>query len=172
MAKTRMTFLICYDDHRSFTEDVKKRFTDASRYQVISFHAKQDFLSFFMKEAENSSCKVAIIGVPDAREQFESIEELTLEIKKVDQKTGLILLVAPDKIDDLKKTVRFNIDAYIPRNANSILRIHNTVKKLFSEHNIAIFRKKRNFSLYVVLAFLVLSAILILVAYFRFPEYF
>lgn len=172
MAKTRMTFLICYDDHRSFTEDVKKRFTDTSRYHVVSFHAKQDFLSYFRKEAENSSCKVAIIGVPDAREQFESIEELTLEIKKADQKTGLILLVAPDKIDDLKKTIRFNIDAYIPRNANSILRIHNTVKKLFSEHNITIYRKKRNFSLYVVLAFLVISAILLLAAYFRFPEYF
>ncbi len=172
MAKTRMTYLICYDDHRNFTEDVKKRFSDTSRYQVISFHAKQDFLTYFRKEAENSSCKVAIIGVPDAREQFEAIEELTLEIKKADPKTGLILLVTPDKMDDLKKTIRFNIDAYIPRNANFILRIHNTVKKLFSEHNIAIFRKKRNFSLYVLLAFLVLAALIILLAYLRMPEYF
>ena len=172
MARTRMTYLICYDDHRNFTEDVKKRFSDTSRYQVISFHAKQDLLSYCRKESENSSCKVAVIGVPDAREQFESIDELTLEIKKADPGTGLILLVPPDKMDDLKKTVKFNIDAYIPRNANSILRIHNTVKKLFSEHNISIFRKKRNFSLYVLLVFLVLSALLLLVAFFRFPEYF
>ena len=172
MAKTRMTYLICYDDHRNFTEDVKKRFSDTSRYVVVSFHTKQDFLSHFRKEAENSSCKVAIIGVPDAREQFESVDELTLEIKKTDPTTGLILLVPPDKMDDLKKTVRFNIDAYIPRNANSILRIHNTVKKLFSEHNIGIFRKKRNFSLYVLLVFMLLAAILIIVAFFRFPEYF
>ena len=172
MAKTRMTYLICYDDHRNFTEDVKKRFSDTSRYVVVSFHTKQDFLSHFRKEAENSSCKVAIIGVPDAREQFESVDELTLEIKKTDPTTGLILLVPPDKMDDLKKTVRFNIDAYIPRNTNSILRIHNTVKKLFSEHNIGIFRKKRNFSLYVLLVFMLLAAILIIVAFFRFPEYF
>jgi len=172
MAKTRMTYLICYDDHRNFTEDVKKRFSDTSRYEVASFHTKQDFLSHFRKEEENSSCKVAIIGVPDAREQFESVDELTLEIKKTDPTTGLILLVPPDKMDDLKKTVRFNIDAYIPRNANSVLRIHNTVKKLFSEHNIGIFRKKRNFSLYVLLVFLLLAAILIIVAFFRFPEYF
>lgn len=167
-----MTYLICYDDHRNFTEDVKKRFSDTSRYQVISFHAKQDLLSYCLKESENSSCKVAVIGVPDAREQFESIDDLTLEIKKTDPTTGLILLIPPDKLDDLKKSIKFNIDAYIPRNANSILRIHNTVKKLFSEHNIAIFRKKRNFSLYVLLIFLVLSAILIIVAFFRFPEYF
>jgi DNA-binding NarL/FixJ family response regulator len=172
MAKTRMTYLICYDDHRNFTEDVKKRFSDSSRYLVVSFHNKQDFLSYCTKEAETRSCKVAIIGVPDAREQFESINELTLEIKKTDPETGLILLVPPDKIDDLKKTAIFNIDAYIPRNANSILRIHNAVKKRFSEYNIAVFRKKRNFSLYVLLIFIVLAAILIIAAFFRFPEYF
>jgi len=171
MTKTKMTYLICYDDHRTFTEDVKKRFSDTSRYVVVSFHTKQDFLEHLRKEADNSSCKVAIIGVPDAVEQFETIDGLTQEIKKTDQKTGIILLVPGDKMDELKKTLKFNIDAYIPRNSNSILRIHNTVKKLFSEHNITIYRKKRNFSLYVLLIFLILTAILVIVAYFRFPEY-
>ena len=172
MAKVRMTFLICYDDHRNFTEDVKKRFSDTSRYTVISFHTKQDFISYCAREAENRACKVAIIGVPDAREQFESIDELTQEIKSLDPGTGLILLVPPDKMDDLKKSVKFNIDAYIPRNANSILRIHNNVKKIFSEYNIAVFRRKRNISVYVLLGFLILVAILIVVAFFRLPQYF
>ncbi len=172
MAKTRMTYLICYDDHRNFTEDIKKRFSDTSRYQVVSFHNKQDLLTYCTKEAENNSCKVAVIGVPDAREQFESVDELTQEIRNSDHGTGLILLVPPDKMDDLKKVVKFNIDAYIPRNSNSILRIHNTVKKLFSEYNITIYRKKRNFSIYVLLIFVVLAAILLIAARLRFPEYF
>ncbi len=172
MAKTRMTYLICYDDHRNFTEDIKKRFSDTSRYQVVSFHNKQDLLTYCTKEAENNSCKVAVIGVPDAREQFESVDELTQEIRNSDHGTGLILLVPPDKMDDLKKVVKFNIDAYIPRNSNSILRIHNTVKKLFSEYNITIYRKKRNFSIYVLLIFVVLAALLLIAARLRFPEYF
>lgn len=172
MAKTKMTYLICYDDHRSFTEDVKKRFSDTSRYYVASFHAKQDFLDYLHKEAENLSCKVAIIGVPDAVEQFETIDGLTQKVKKIDPGTGIILLTHPEKMDELNKAVIFNVDAYIPRNANSILRIHNTVKKLFSEHNIAIHRKKRNISLLVLFSFLLLVAILLIIAYFRFPEYF
>jgi len=172
MAKTRMTYLICYDDHRNFTEDIKKRFSDTSRYQVVSFHNKQDLLTYCTKEAENNSCKVAVIGVPDAREQFESVDELTQEIRNSDHGTGLILLVPPDKMDDLKKVVKFNIDAYIPRNSNSILRIHNTVKKLFSEYNITIYRKKRNFSIYILFIFVVLAAILLIAARLRFPEYF
>jgi len=172
MPATKMTYLICYDDHRSFTEDVRKRFADSSRYTVTSFHTQQEFKDHCKAQMDNSFCKVAIIGVPDAKEQFEMIEKMSLEIKRYDQKTGLILLVPAEKMDDLKKVVMFNIDAYIPKNANSILRIHNAVKKLISEHSMAIYRKRRNFSLYVLLAFLGLSGILVLIAYIKLPKYF
>jgi len=172
MPGTKMTHLICYDDHRVYSEDVRKRFSDTSRYTVESFHSQQEFIDHFRKETENKSCKVAIIGVPDAEEQFQMIENLTMEVKKPDRDTGLILLVPGEKMEALKKVVRTNIDAYVPRNANAILRIHNTVKRLLSEHNISIYRKRRNFSLYVLLAFLILSALLILIAYIRVPEFF
>lgn len=167
-----MTYLICYDDHRNFSEDIRKRFTDASRYQVESFHNSEDFLNNIRKERLKSSCKVAIIGVPDAKDQFEMIEKLTMDIKRTDPSTGLILLIPPDKMDDLKKAVRFNIDAYIPRNGNSVLRIHNAVKKLISEQSIIIFRKRRNFALYVLLGFIILTMLLVLVTWFRLPHYF
>jgi len=172
MAGIKRTYLLCYDDHRSFTEDIRKRFSDATRYQVDSFHNVQDFMDNCCREKEKNSCKVAIIGVPDAREQFEMVEGMTMDIKKLDPSTGLILLVPPDKMDDLKKAVRFNIDAYIPRNANSILRIHNAVKKLISEQSIHVFRKRRNFSFYVLLSFLALVALLIFIAWLRLPQYF
>ncbi len=42
-----------------------------------------------------------------------------MEIKKIDHRTGLILIGPPDKMEEIKKTVKFNIDAYIPKNANS-----------------------------------------------------
>jgi hypothetical protein len=172
MAGIKMTYLFCYDDHKSFTEDLRKRFSDTRRYLIDSFQTKQEYTDHFRNEIKNRSCKVAIIVVPDAREQFEIIEGMTLEIKKIDPKTGLILIVPVDKMEDLKKVVRFNIDAYIPRNANTVLRIHNAVKKLISEHNIAIFRKQRNFTFYVLLVFLILSALLIIFAYIKLPEYF
>jgi len=167
-----LTTLLCYDDHRTFTEDVRKRFSDTTRYEVVSFHTKQDLLNQCNKESDNSSCKVAIIGVPDTKEQFQAIDEMTMEIKRIDPRTGLILLVTGDKMEDLKKVVRFNIDAYIPRNANTILRLHNTVKKIISEHSIGIFKKRRNLSLWFLFGFLILSALAILIAYLRFPKYF
>jgi hypothetical protein len=172
MAKDLKTQILCYDDHRGFSEDVKKRFADTSRYLVLSFQTREEFLAQLEAEKEKKICKVAILGVHDTKENYELIDQLTLDIKKIDHSTGLILLGPPDKMEDIKKYVMHNIDAFIPKNTNSILRIHNTVKKLISEYNISIFKKRRNISFYVLLFFVVLSALLVLISYFRFPQYF
>ena len=172
MPKNINTHLYCYDDHRGFSEDIRKRFSDRSRYTVESFQTREEFINLLAEEKEGNFCKVAILGLHDTKEQFEMIDQLTVEIKKIDPRTGLILLGPSDKMEVIKKTLKFNIDAYIPKNTNSILRIHNTVKKLISEHSIGIFRKKRNLSFYVLLGFLFISVILIIVAWFRFPQYF
>jgi len=172
MAKNIKTHLFCYDDHRGFSEDVRKRFQDSARYKVLSFPTKDEFLNHLEAERESNFCKIAILGLHDNKEQIDMIDNLTQDIKKVDRRTGLILLGPEDKMEEIKKTVLYNIDAYIPRNANSMLRIHNTVKKLMSEHNIGVFRRRRNISLYVLLGFIILSALILLASYFRAPQYF
>ncbi|HUX59431.1 MAG TPA: hypothetical protein VMV77_20830 [Bacteroidales bacterium] len=172
MAKIIKTHLICYDDHRGFTEEVRKRFTDTARYKVFSFPTREEFINHLEEEKEYPFCKIAILGAHGTKEQYEMINEITIEIKRIDTLTGLILLGPPEKMGEIKKAIRLNIDAYIPKNANAILRIHNIVKKLISEHNIRIFRKRRNFSLYVLLTFFLLSSLLLLIAYFKLPQYF
>jgi DNA-binding NarL/FixJ family response regulator len=167
-----MTYIICYDDHRVFTEDIRKRFSDPERYNVESFSNGQEFVSHLRKVSENKSCKVAIIGVPEAEEQFRSIKSLTEEVKRTDSSTGLVLLIKSEKMEALKRIMNKDIDAYIPRNANTILRVHNTVKRFISEHNISVYRRRRNLSVYILLAFLFLSAIAVLIAYMTMPEYF
>ena len=172
MAKQIRTYLFCYDDHRGFSEDVRKRFTDDTRYTVASFPDSDEFITHLEAEKERTSCKIAILGAHDTAEQYELIDRMTLDIKRIDPKTGIIILGPPEKMDEIKKIIKFNIDAYIPKNTNAILRLHNIVKKLISEYNIGIFRKRRNFSFYTLMAFLVLSALLILLAWFRLPQYF
>src|SRR5512135_1991291 len=113
MAREIMTFIVCLDDHKSYTEDIRKRFSDTSRYTVESYHSQKEFLEACKKLIEPASCKVAIIGVPEAKDQYEAVEEMTMEIKHSDPRTGLILIVPPERMEDLKKVVRFNIDAYV-----------------------------------------------------------
>jgi DNA-binding NarL/FixJ family response regulator len=172
MARNIKTHIFCYDDHRGFAEEVRKRFSDTSKYTVVSFPAREEFINHISREREHNFCKIAILGLHDSKEQFEMIDRMTMEIKKIDHRTGLILVGPTDKMEEIKKTVKHNIDAYIPKNANLILRINNTVKKLISEHSIGVFRKRRNFSLYVLLTFFILSVLLALIAFYRFPQYF
>lgn len=172
MAANIKTYIFCFDDHRAFSEDVKKRFSDTSRYSVVSFPTREELIDHLGKVRENNFCKIAILGLHDNKEQISMIDRMTIEIKKIDNRTGLILVGPPDKMEDIKKAVKYNIDAFIPKNANSILRIHNTVKKLISEHNIGVFKKRRNISLYSLFIFIFMSALLTLLAYFKFPQYF
>ncbi len=100
------THIFCYDDHRGFSEDVRKRFSDTDRYHVTSFQTREEFLRRLEADKDHKFCKVAILGVHDTTEHIALIEQLTVQIKKVDQKTGLILLGQTDKIEEIKKTVK------------------------------------------------------------------
>lgn len=172
MAKSIKTHLFCLDDHKSFSEDVKKRFSDTSRYIVGIDHNREDLIKHLAIEKEHNFCKVAILGVHDSRENIEMIDHLILEIKKIDQSTGIIILSPADKIDEVKKSIRFNVDSYIPRNTNTVLRIHNTIKKLISEHSLLIFRKRRNVSFYVLITFFLISLLFAIISYFKLPMFF
>jgi DNA-binding NarL/FixJ family response regulator len=172
MVRALKTYIFCFDDHRNFSDNVKKRFSDTARYSVAVAHNKDEFLKLFVAKKDDSFCKVALIGVHDSKDNYEMAEHLVNYIKKVDISTGIIILAPPEKIEDVKKTIRMNIDSYIPMNANTLLRVHNTIKKLISEHSLLIFRKKRNFSFYVLMIFLALSIVVAIVAWFRLPMYF
>jgi DNA-binding NarL/FixJ family response regulator len=172
MSRLNQTYLFCFDEHRTFFEDVRKRFSDTSKYKVVSFSSKEELLKHLTGEKEHGFCKVAVLVLYEVKENGFLIENLTREIKKIDPETGLILVYPGEIAEDIKKTIKFNIDAYIPRNSNSILRLHNIVKRLISKHNLEIFRKRRNRSLYILIAFLLLCAIVVLLAYLKLPEYF
>jgi len=172
MVKIGKTFLFCYDDHKNFSDDIKKRFSDSERYIVVPTTSRNDLLKLIGTEASTHACKVVIIAIHDSKEHLEMADHLTMEIKNICSDIGIILLVQGDKMDDVRKAIRFNIDSYIPRNDNSILRIHNTVKKIISRHNLEVNGKKRKQSLYVLLIFILVSLIILLVSYFRLPEFF
>ena len=118
MAKNIKTHLYCYDDHRGFSEDVRKRFSDQSRYTVASFQTREEFISQIESDKEHNFCKIAILGLHDTREQFEMIDHLVAEIEEIDRRTGLILLGPTDKMEEIRKILKFNIDAYVPKNTN------------------------------------------------------
>jgi hypothetical protein len=172
MPKNIKTHLFCFDDHRGFTTDVRKQFLDLSKYTIVSFQTREELIDILEQERERDYCKVAILGLHDSKEQYEMIDHLSREIKRIDPHTRLILMGPPDKMEEIKKIVKFNIEAYIPLNVNSMLRLHNAVKKLISEHSIGIFRKRRNMSVYISLGFILLCILLVVIAYFRFPQYF
>ncbi len=166
------TTLACYDDFRWFSEDVRSRFDDTSKYIVSSFVSVEDFMAYLEKGKDHRNCKIAILGTHDTTEQFEMIGRLTSEIKSLDPKIGIILICTPEKMDEIKKIIPVNVDAYIPKNANAIIRLHNAVKKMISEYGIINYRKRRNLSLYVLAGTVLLFIILFILSRLKYPHLF
>jgi len=172
MAAAGKTHIFCLDDHRAFGEEIKKRFSDATKYNVTVSHNEDDFLRLFFAEKSKKICKVIIIGIHDSRDNYQITENLISRIKSTNPETGILLVVNPEKMDEAAKKLRFNVDLFVPRNSNMILRVHNAVKKHISEHNLRIYRKRRNISLMVLAVFLAISLIILFIARLKFPEYF
>jgi hypothetical protein len=166
--KTRIFY---FDEFRGLAEDLRKRFDDSSKYDFSYFQDRGEFLLHLAREEGHGSCRVAIVGIQDPGENYEMIYELTMELKKGYPGTGIILICPAEKIEEIMKQVRFNIDAYIPRNSNSVLRIHNAVKKVSIENNINIFRKRRNSSFTILIIFFLLAIIILILVYLKFPGY-
>ena len=171
MSVIRKTYLYCLDDHKSFSEEVRKRFTDTARYRVEIFHNRDEMLSSLNKYADIKRCRVAILGIHDSGENFETTTGLVASIKKTDSRAGIIILTPPGRSEEIMKSIKFNVDAFIARNNNSVLRIHNTVKKLISEYNLHYYRRLRNISLYSLLLFLAVSVIVAALTYFKLHGY-
>lgn len=172
MAKVKLTHLYCLDDHRNQSEEIKKRFSDTSKYRIGFYFSKDEFIEHFRKRLEPNNCKIAVITVPETKEQIGKFNDLTIELKKIDPDCGIILLVPLSIEEEIRKTILYNIDVYIPVSQNSVLRIHNAVKKIISEYNIAINKRIRNISVYFLLAFLGLAATGLLILYLKFPSLF
>ena len=160
------TLIFCYDDYRAFSDDVKKNVEGLHRSQVISFLTTEDLLRRIEKEKGRRTCKIIIIGLHESIEHFEMVESLCNQIKMTDPCTGIVLLCPNEMIDDIKKIIRFNIEAYIPKNANYILRVTNTVRKLISEHRIAILKRRRNFTFYCLLVVVLMTLLSLVFAFF------
>jgi len=172
MKKDVITHILCYDEFRGFAGELKKRFSDPGKYLFTTFGTKTELMESVGTEKRARIFRVAVIGIHDSSDQFGLTEKLTRGIKQSDPDTGLILIVPQEKTLEIQKAIRFNIDAYVPRNSNAPLRVHNAVKKLVSEYNLRIFRKKRNRAFLILALFLILSAVILLIARLRLPEYF
>ena len=172
MAAAAVTYISCYDESKSLGDDVRKRFSDTSRYNVSLFTSKLEFLRYCAKIKENSVCKVAVVNMPDGEEGAATVCSMISEMKISDPSQGLIIVCRSEKCTGSDLKLKITPDAFITRNANSVLRIHNAVKKIISEYNIRVAKRRRNISLAVLGGFLVISIVSLIVTWIRFPSWF
>ncbi len=172
MAASKITQLICYDDHRNFTGDLKKKFSDETRYLVTSIHNTEQYIDYCEQIAKNNFCVIAIIGFTESVDKITFLNEFLEKVNNVMPDGGTILLVQSGNLQEVKDGISQSVDAVIPINNNTVLRIHNAVKRFISEYNIVIFKRRRNRALTAVMVFMAFMIAALFFFLFRYPVYF
>ncbi len=172
MAKTNRTNLICLDQHRSFADDLRMRFSDPLKYNIVNVSSSVDLVKYFENASEKTGINMAVIVIKDRDELSGQPEHLTLVIKRIDPRAGIFIICPGDRIDEIRKRLKFNIDAFVAKNDNANLRLHNAMKRHISSLNLEKRRQRRNTSFVVLVLFVFLAAAAIIFARLKFPHYF
>jgi hypothetical protein len=172
MADRDFTYLFCLDDKRSYSVEVKRRFNDADRYMVYVSQSRHELLNLVKEHLPRPGNKVAILPYYNTPDQSEPLKTLAADIQNVSPDLTIVLLVHGESPEE--SVLKSGIVAYswVPASNNSILRIHNSVKKLISEKSLEIRTRRKNIALKVLIAILILSGLVVIFAMYRFPDYF
>ncbi len=172
MPHAEFTYLFCLDEKRSYSVEVKRRFNDSTRYEVITSQSRHEFLNLVKQYRAGRSTRIALLPFADTHDQNDPVKTIAAEIREVNPDIIIILLVSGESPDELVAKSGINPFAWVPATNNSVLRIHNAVKKLISEKNLTM-KTRRIRRTGRILVGLIIAALLVLVySIFRFPQYF
>ncbi|HOW40569.1 MAG TPA: hypothetical protein PL123_08500 [Bacteroidales bacterium] len=165
------THIICYDDFRWFSEDIKNNFGPAE-YTVSTFMNVDEFMQCLEKEKDPDFCRIAVLGAHDTTENFVMIGRLASEIKALNNSTGVVVIGTADKIEEIKKVIPAEGYFCMPKNSNMALRLLNIVKKHEGEYESIIYKRKRNSAVYSLIGLGSLVILLSVLAWIMLPKLF
>ncbi len=172
MVDSEFTYLFCLDDKRSYSVEVKRRFNDASRYMVFVSQSRNELLNLVKEYIPRKGYKIAILPYYNLPDMSEPVQALAKEIQRISQGLSIVLLVHGDSPEETVQKSGIEAYSWVPASNNSILRIHNSVKKLISEKSLEVRTRRRKFAFRLFLAVLLVSLFGVVAAYLRFPQYF
>lgn len=165
------THIICYDDFRWFSEDIKNNF-GLAEYTVSTFMNVDEFMQYLEKEKDPDFCRITVLGAHDTTENFVMIGRLASEIKALNNSTGVVIIGTADKIEEIKKVIPSEGCFCIPKNSNMALRLLNIVKKHEGEYESIIYKRKRNNAVYSLIGLGSLIILLYVLAWIMLPKLF
>ncbi len=129
MAVKEFTHLFCLDDKKSYSAEIKNRFSDSSRYNVIVSSSPSEIINSVKSSQAKKCFKVAVIPLPDKPDKRSAAESFAMSLLSESPDINIILMTHGDRPANLP----FPFYSSVPANNNSIHRIHNSVKRLISE---------------------------------------
>ncbi|MBP5473270.1 MAG: hypothetical protein J6X92_00745 [Bacteroidales bacterium] len=165
MNKSRQVHILCYDDRKSFADEIKKMFAGNKKYDVISFHNKKTFVDYCSKSCSDDHINIGVIGFVESPDKIQLLNIFLAEIQNVLPNIRLLIFTQQKSIKEVSLGIVEKVDGVIPINNNMLLRTNNNIKRIISEHYLHLAKIKRNRLFFIALSFLIFCIISIIMFY-------
>lgn len=172
MVNPEFTYIYCHDEKRTFSVEVKKRFNDTDRYEVLVSSGRHELLSLAGKHRLALGFRVALIPLSGAADQIDQVKNLIDELRAISPGIQIILIVSGESPEEIVARSGIRPYSWVPVSNNSVLRIHNSVKKLISEATLTKKTRRVKIAFRILMGFAVAALLLLVYARLRFPQYF
>ena len=106
------THIVCLDDHKTFSEEVRNRFSDAEKYIVKITHNREDLMRALNNGKETDIFRIVIMGLSDSRENIEYTDSIISDIKEYNPETAILLITPQDKTEDIRNSMKSKADTF------------------------------------------------------------
>ncbi|PLX15211.1 MAG: hypothetical protein C0597_09145 [Marinilabiliales bacterium] len=168
--------VIFIDNDDSYIRDVLAKFEEVNEYNVKIYSRSREFFEEF-NPTERSRDEIYIVflsTILELDEENNQVEVLDVlkRIKKINPNTEVVLYSDNDDINLVSSAFHYGAYTFIKKNENIILRIENNIKGIISQKNFLIKKDASRRFTRIFLLFVAGVAILALIFYMIYPEWF
>ncbi len=170
------TNVLFIDNDDSYIRDVLAKFEEVNEYNIKIYSRSREFFEDF-RLIERTRNEIYIIFLATTLEFDEDNNQVDVldvlkKIKQINPNSEVVLYSDNDDINLVSSAFHYGAYTFIKKNENIILRIENNIKGIISQKNFLIKKDASRRFTRIFLIFIASVAILLLIIYMIFPEWF
>ena len=171
----KLTHIYLIDEQRTYLPEIKERFQNPYKYEVISYTSLSKFFEN-MESLQSAGKDLNLVFLSiDFEKDDEHVKKYFESIPRIQNmgRNTEVFILSFKKDDALEnKVLTYGARALIQKNENAILRITNYIKGIISEKTLDYKRRASLLSVKVLVMFILAVALLTVILYLIFPERF
>ncbi|OFX83302.1 MAG: hypothetical protein A2W99_12175 [Bacteroidetes bacterium GWF2_33_16] len=169
-------YIYFIDNDDGFIREIISKTDQLNSYNIQIYLRSRDFINDFarFKPSRKNVNIVFISNHLEIDENGNSVDMIDVlkKIKAINSGAEVILYSDSDNIDTVSLAFHHGVYTAIKKNENFALRLENNIKGILSQKNFILRKQSGILITEIFIIFVILTAVLLIILYFLFPQWF